>query len=146
MTDTNKKISNRQNKKENAIKKTSMYVESAKDAIKSVSEFDTATIKANDNYLGLLAEADKIEYDILKENMIRSETEEERQAIRDHLAQMRKDRYVKDTENKKFYEVQQTNHKNYTMQVLASVAVVTGVVFKFKKPIADFGKKLITKQ
>lgn len=147
MTDTNRKISKRKDmKKEESMNKRSMYVDSAKNAMKNVSEFDAKIIESNDNYLGLLAQNDKIEYDILKENMMRAETESERQEIRKRLAEMKKERYAKDTENKQFYEMQQTSHKNYTLQVLTSVAVVTGLVHKYRKPIMDFGKKLITKE
>jgi len=77
--------------------------------------------------------------------MEKAETEVERQAIRDRMVEMKKERYQKDTENKEFYEKQQNNHKNYTLQILTSVAAVAGVI-KFRKPIMDIGKKLITRR
>ena len=114
-------------------------------ALKEVTEFDSKIINSNDKYLETLNEADSIEYEILKENMAKAETEEERQAIRDRMAEMKKERYQKDTENKEFYVKQQNNYKNYTLQILASVAAVAGFI-KFRKPIMDIGKKLITKR
>ena len=131
-------------KREDFIRKANMYKDIVINAMKDVSEFDSKVLKANDEYLDVLAQADKPEYDILNVNMEKAETAEERQAIRDRMVEMKKERYQKDTENKAFYERQQTHHRNYTLQVLGSMAVVTGLVVKFKKPIIDVGKKLIT--
>ena len=147
MSGTNTKPLKKQNTKNaDNIKKATVYADTAKNAMDDVTKFDSMIIKSNDDYLEKLAQADKIEYDILKENMAKAETAEERQVIRDRMAEMKKERYAKDTENKTFYENQQTEHKNYTLRVLGSVAVVTGLVYKFRKPIADFGKALITKK
>lgn len=131
--------------KEDIVPKINMYKDTAINAMKDVSEFDSMIIKSNDKYLGELLQADKSEYDILKENMERAETAEERQAIRTRMAEMKKERYEKDTENKIFCENQQTNHKGYTLQILGSVAVVAGLVATFRKPLVDVGKKLIAK-
>lgn len=108
-------------------------------------EFGTTVIQANDGYLETLLKADETEYDILRENMAKAESAEERQAIRDRMAEMKKERYAKDTENKGFYERQEDKHKTYTLQVLGSVAIVAGVAVKFKKPLIEAGKKLISK-
>lgn len=94
-----------------------MYKDIVIDAMKDVSEFDSSILKSNDEYPDVLVHADKLEYDLLKENMEKAETAEESQAIRDRMIEMKKERYQKDTENKVFYERQQTHHKNYTLQV-----------------------------
>lgn len=93
-----------------------------------------------------LRQADASEYEILKDNMEKADTQEERDAIRKRMAEMKKERYEKDTENKLFYVKQQENHKNYTKQVLCSVAAVAGLVYTFRKPILDTGKKLLMKR
>lgn len=121
-----------------------MYKDTATNAMKNVLEFDSEIIKSNDKYLEVLLRADQSEYDILNENMKTAETAEERQAIRVRMKEMKQERYEKDTENKAFYEKQQVNHKNYTLQILGSMAVVTGLV-RFQKPLMDIGKKLIIK-
>ena len=77
--------------------------------------------------------------------MAKAESVEERQAIRDRMAEMKKERYEKDTENKSFYETQQSSHKNYTLQILGSTAIVAGL-YKFRKPLLGIGKKLISKR
>ena len=61
-------------------------------ALKEVTEFDSKIINLNGKYLETLNEADSNEYDILKENMAKAETEEERQVIRDRMAEMKKER------------------------------------------------------
>lgn len=147
MTKTNvKRIKKQDVKRKDIIQKTNMYKDTAVNAMKNVLEFDSMAIKSNDEYLAALLLADKSEYDILKANMEKAETAEERQAIRSRMAEMKKERYIKDTENKVFYEKQQTSYKNYTLQILCSIAAVTGLAVKFKKPLMDAGKKLITKQ
>lgn len=140
-TISRKKVSSENDKK---IKKLSIYKEASIDAIREASKFDTAIIQSNDEYLKILLEADKTEYDLLKLNMEKAESEAERKAIRDRMAEMKKERYEKDSENKTFYERQQENHKNYILKILGSVAVMAGLV-KFRKPIKDLSKKLITK-
>ena len=99
----------------------------------------------NDEYIKKLREADATEYDILKANMEKAESEEERSAIRSRLAEMNAQRYKKDTENKEFYEKQQESHRNHNLKILASVAVITGLAYKFRKPLMNAGKALITK-
>jgi hypothetical protein len=142
-TKQNKK---RDEKRADVIRKTNMYMDTAVNAMTKVTEFDTKIVEANDEYLEKLRQADCSEYDILKINMDRAETETERQAIRDRMAEMKKERYIKDTENKSFYESQQTAHKKYTLQVLTSMAAVTGLVVKFRKPLMTIGKKMIAKR
>lgn len=135
-------------KKNDTIYKTDIYADTAKNAMKNVSEFDSMIIEVNGEYLEKLTQADKMEYDILKDNMIKAETEKERQAIRDRMAEMKKERYEKDTENKTFYEKQQESHKNYTLKVLCSLAVAAGLVgvgCVYKKPLTNIVKSVITK-
>lgn len=135
----------RTSKSENSFRKANLYKDAIMNALKDVREFDSKIINSNDKYLETLKEADSIEYEILKENMAKAETAVERQAIRDRMAEMKKERYQKDTENKEFYEKQQNNHKNYTLQILTSLVTVAEVI-KFRKPMMDIGKKLITKR
>ena len=73
------------------------------------------------------------------------ESEEERSAIRSRLAEMNAQRYKTDTENKEFYEKQQESHRNHNLKILTSVAVITGLAYKFRKPLMNAGKALITK-
>jgi len=138
-------IRKRNEKSETLLRKITLYKETAINAMNSEKEFGTAVIQANDGYLETLLKADETEYDILRENMAKDESAEERQAIRDRMAEMKKERYAKDTENKGFYERQEDKHKTYTLQVLGSVAIVAGVAVKFKKPLIEAGKKLISK-
>lgn len=79
------------------------------------------------------------------DNMEKAESEEERSAIRSRLAEMNAQRYKKDTENKEFYEKQQESHRNHNLKILTSVAVITGLAYKFRKPLMNAGKALITK-
>lgn len=125
------------------IHKASIYKEVSENAIDNVSKFDSIVIKSNESYLEALQRADSEEYAILSENLKLADTAEERAAIRTRMVEMKKERYEKDTENKAFYENQQVNHKNYTKQILASVATVTGLVFMFRKPLLGVGKKFI---
>ena len=144
--DRKNSIRKRNGKREANIRKVNMYKDAAVNAMENVSEFDSKIIDANDGYLERLVQADKPEYDILSRNLELAETAEERNAIRGRMAEMKKERYEKDTENKEFYKDQQANHKNYTLQVLVSVAAVTSVVYKFRKPLMEAGKKLITQK
>ena len=77
--------------------------------------------------------------------MEKAESEEERSAIRSRLAEMNAQRYKKDTENKEVYEKQQESHRNHNLKILTSVAVITGLAYKFRKPLMNAGKALITK-
>lgn len=146
MADENLKLVRKHGgRRDDVMQKITMYKDTSLSAMKNVLEFDTLIIKSNSEYLDELLQADKTEYEILKDNMAKAESVEERQAIRDRMAEMKKERYEKDTENKSFYEIQQSSHKNYTKQVLLSVAIGTGL-FKYRKPIISFAKKLISKQ
>ena len=58
---------------------------------------------------------------------------------------MNAQRYKKDTENKEFYEKQQESHRNHNLKILTSVAIITGLAYKFRKPLMNAGKALITK-
>lgn len=133
-------------KSREAVHKVAMYKETAVNAIQKVTEFDSLIIASNDEYLDKLQQADSFEYEILKINMEKAETETERIAIRTRIAEMKRERYSKDAENKGFYEKQQSGHKNYTLQVLGSVAVVAGLVAKYRKPLMTAGQKLIMKR
>lgn len=132
-------------KAENSIRKMTIYKDSAVNAMKDSLEFDKKIVESNDEYIKKLREADATEYDILKANMEKAESEEERSAIRSRLAEMNAQRYKKDTENKEFYEKQQESHRNHNLKILTSVAVITGLAYKFRKPLMNAGKALITK-
>lgn len=131
-------------KKEVFLHKANIYKEVAQNAMDNVSKFDSIVVKSNEMYPEALQRADSEEYTILSENLKLADTAEERAAIRNRMVEMKKERYEKDTENKTFYENQQINHKNYTKQVLTSVAAVSGLVFMFRKPLIDAGKKFIS--
>ena len=128
------------------LRKLNMYKDAAKNAMDNNTAFDSKIIDANNEYLNKLCQADQAEYDILLENLKLATSEEERAEIRARMVEMKKERYEKDTENKKYYNNQQENHKKFNLAVLGSVAVVTGrVVWKYRKPILDTGKKLLIK-
>lgn len=132
-------------KAEDSIRKMTIYKDSAVNAMKDSLEFDKKIVESNDEYIKKLREADATEYDILKANMEKAESEEERSAIRSRLAEMNAKRYKKDTENKEFYEKQQESHRNHNLKILTSVAIITGLAYKFRKPLMNAGKALITK-
>lgn len=132
-------------KSEDKISKIQMFKETANNAISDATEFDKTIIKSNEEYVNKLCEADNAEYEILKLNMEKAESNEERSTIRKRMVEMQKERYAKDTENKQFYERQQENHRNHNLKILGSLAVVSGLVYTFRKPLAEAGKKLITK-
>lgn len=138
-------VKKRHGKKEDTLRKMHMYKETAIAAMNDAAQFDRKIIEANDEYINKLKEADNTEYEILRVNMEKAETEEEREAIRNRLAEMNSQRYTKDTENKGFYEKQQESHRNHNLKILVSVAAVTGLVYKFRKPIMEAGKVLLTK-
>lgn len=132
-------------KSEDKIRKIQMFKETANNAISDATEFDKAILESNEVYVNKLCEADNAEYEILKLNMEKAESDEERVAIRKRIAEMQKERYAKDTENKQFYERQQESHRNFDMKILGLLAVVSGLVYTFRKPLAEARKKLITK-
>lgn len=139
-----KSVSKSDKKREDTFRNKIIYKDVAINALKDVTEFDIKIIESNDEYLEKLCQADSSEYDLLKANMEKAESDAECQAIRDRMAEMKKERYEKDSENKEFYKKQQDGHKNYTLQVLGSVAVVTRLVVIYRKPIMDMGKRLLT--
>lgn len=145
MVGANTKLMRKNKKSDVYMRKVNMYKDTAVNAMKNVTEFDSKIIESNDEYMEKLTQADSYEYEILKENMAKADTSEERDAIRKHLAEMRKGRFEKDTENKGFCKEEQKSHKNYTKEIIGSVAVVTGLVYAFRKPLMDAGKKLISK-
>lgn len=146
MPNNTKPVSGRRfNKNEEHMKKVHVYKETAINAMQDALQFDTTIVESNDGYMEKLKEADSTEYEILKMNMEKADSAEEREAIRQRMAEMDKERYEKDTENKEFYEKQQESHRNHNLKILGSVAVVTGLVYKFRKPIMEAGKKLITR-
>lgn len=72
--------------------------------MQDVSEFDSKVRKANEEYLNALTQADKLGYDVSMKNMEKAEAVEERQSIRDRMAEMKKERYQKDSENIIYYD------------------------------------------
>lgn len=146
MSESKKVVAKRRpTKGEDKIRKIQMFKETANNAISDATEFDKAILESNEVYVNKLCEADNAEYEILKLNMEKAESDEERAAIRKRIAEMQKERYAKDTENKQFYERQQESHRNHNMKILGSLAVVSGLVYTFRKPLAEAGNKLITK-
>lgn len=133
-------------KKDFKLRKLNLYKDSAITAMDNVSDFDKKVLDTNNEYLEMLSRADQPEYNILLENLKLADSKEERADIRARMAEMKKERYHKDTENKEFCDRQQENHKHSILQIVGSVAVVTGVIYKFRKPLVNVGKKLITKQ
>lgn len=145
MGDNTKTVTSRKRSKQNEkLKKFNVYKDTALSAIRDNTQFDTAIVKSNENYMIKLSEADKSEYELLKINMQKAESADEREKIRNYMVEMRKERDAKDTENKVFYEKLQENHENYNLKIIGSVAVVLGFAYKYRKPILDAGKKLIT--
>ena len=143
MSNSTKPVSKRRfNKSEEHMRKVHVYKDTALNAMQDASEFDTTIVELNDGYMEKLREADSTEYEILKLNMEKAETAEEREAIRKRMAEMDKERYAK---NKTFYEKQQEAHRSHNLKILGSVAIVSGLVYKYRKPLMDMGRKLITK-
>ena len=135
MVDNTKPVTSRKRSKQNEkLKKFNVYKDTALSAIRDNTQFDTAIVKSNENYMIKLNEADKSEYELLKINMQKAESADEREKIRNHMVEMRKERDAKDTEN----------HENNNLMIIGSVAFVMGLAYKFRKPILDAGKKLIT--
>lgn len=127
------------------LKRIDIYKEAAFNVIKDSSDFDKNIILSNDLYIDKLQKADQVEYDILKVNMERADSREEREEIRKRMAEMAHERYVKDSENKNFYSNQQEQHREHNLKILGSIAVVAGVVYTFRKPIIETGKKYLLK-
>lgn len=147
MIESNKRVVKRSRTKgEDKICKIQIFKDTANNVISDATEFDKAILESNEVYINKLYEADNAEYEILKINMEKAESEEERTAIRKRISEMQKKRYAKDTENKHFYEKQQKSHRNNSLKILGSLAVVSGLVYRFRKPFAEAGKKLISKR
>lgn len=104
-----------------SIKRASLYKDAAITTIKDLTAYDSMLMESNEEYMERLTRSDKEEYDILKLNMQSAESETEREAIRKALADMSKDRAIKDTENKAFYEKQQKEHNENSRKILSSV-------------------------
>ena len=129
------------------MRRVNIYKDSLIDAMKDSSEFDKMIIESNDEYIKKLTEADAAEYDILRMNMEKAQTPEERADIRARMTEMNEQRQKKDSENKEFYETQQENHNNYNKVLLASLAaILTGTIYKYRKTIMNAGKTLIEKK
>lgn len=141
MGDNTKPVPSRKWSKQNEkLKKFNVYKDTALSAIRDNTQFDTAIVKLNENYMIKLREADKSEYELLKINMQKAESADEREKIRNYMVEMRKERDAKDTENKAFYEKLQENHENNNLKIIGSVAVVLEFAYKYRKPILDAGK------
>ena len=56
------------------MKKFNVYKDTALSAIRDNTQFDTAIVKLNENYMIKLREADKSEYELLKINMQKAES------------------------------------------------------------------------
>lgn len=141
MGDNTKPVTSRKRSKQNEkLKKFNVYKDTVLSAIRDNAQFDTAIVKSNENYMIKLSEADKSEYELLKINMQKAESADEREKIRNYMVEMCKERDAKDTENKVFYEKLQENHENYNLKIIGSVAVVLGFAYKYRKPILDAGK------
>lgn len=132
-------------KSKDYLQRLNIFKDTATDALDDAGKFDSTIIASNEEYIIKLQEGDKEELEILKLNMEKAETEEEREAIRLRMKEMREEKYKKDTENKEFYENQQDSHRKHVMKILGAVAVTAGLV-KFRKPIMDVGKKMLTKK
>lgn len=133
------------NSEKSVMERISLYKSTAEKAIEDSSEFDTKLVDTNSDYMDILVRADQEEYEMLKLNYEKADTPEERREIRERMKEMKRERYDKDTENKKFLEEQQNKHKNHNLQILGSLAAVTGLVYTFRKPIMKAGKTLISK-
>ena len=137
-------------KRDFKLRKLSLYKDSAITAMDNISDFDKKVFDTNNEYLVKLCQADQLEYNILLENLKLANSEDERAAIRARMSEMKKERYEKDTVNKQYCEKQQEKHKYDIFQILGSIAFVSGIVgtvaYKFRKPLIETSKKLITRK
>lgn len=131
-----------------SIKRAGIFKDAAIDTIKDSTAYDSMLMESNEEYMERLTKSDKEEYDILKLNMQMAESESERAAIRQAMADMRKDRVIKDTENKAFYEKQQKEHNENSRKILNSIfwflAIGSGVGLGvyYGRPMLMAGKRL----
>lgn len=80
MVDNTKPVTSRKRSKQNEkLKKFNVYKDTALSAIRDNTQFDTAIVKSNENYMIKLNEADKSEYELLKINMQKAESADERE-------------------------------------------------------------------
>lgn len=136
---------------QNDIRRSCIYKDAALNMIKDSTAYGSMLIESNEEYMEHLTKSDKEEYDILKLNMMKSESEPERELIRREMADMREARTMKDTENKAFYERQQQEHSDNSRKILNSIFLaviigsVGGVGYKYRKPILATCKSLAIK-
>lgn len=133
------------NKNQNLMDRINVYKATAEKAMDDSSMFDAKLMDINSDYMNILVKADQEEYNMLKINYEKADTPEERREIRERMKEMKKERYDKDSENKKFLKEQQSNHKNHNLQILGSIALVANLAYTFRKPIIKAGKSFITK-
>lgn len=133
------------NKNQNLMDKINVYKATAEKAMDDSSMFDAKLMDINSDYMNILVKTDQEEYNMLKINYEKADTPEERREIRERMKEMKKERYDKDSENKKFLKEQQSNHKNHNLQILGSIALVANLAYTFRKPIIKAGKSFITK-
>lgn len=130
------------------LRKLNLYKDSAITAMDNISDFGQKVLDTNNEYLEKLCLADQPEYNILLENLKLANSEDERAAIRARMAEMKKERYQKDTENKEFCDKQHENHKHSIFQIVGSVAAIAElgfIAYKFRKPLIKTSKNLISK-
>lgn len=127
------------------LQRLNIFKENAADAYDKADKFDTTIISSNEDYMIKLQEGNREEFEILKENMAKAQSEEERESIRLRMKEIQEEMYKKDSENKEFYERQQEAHNKKFMKYLGVMAVTAGLV-KYHKPIIDKGKKVIMKK
>lgn len=113
-----------------SIKRAGIYKDAAIDTIKDSTAYDSMLMESNEEYMERLTKADKEKYDILRLNMQMTESESERASIRQVMADMRKDRVIKDTENMAFYvKLQNVNGKYFSTNFGNYFSIITGILF-----------------
>lgn len=105
------------------LAKCNIYKEAATMAMRDSTAYDTMLMESSEEYMERLSKSDASEYEILKLNMQKATTPKEREAIRKALADMRKDRALKDTEHKTFCKDMQKEHNDNNKKILYSVIV-----------------------
>ena len=125
------------------IRKIEIFKEAAVDEIKNSTELDKKIVEEKSTYREKISSSHTEEYKILAKNMEKADTPEERQAIRDQMESIRKDEREEAKDFNEFADNVHGNHHKHSMQVLGAIAITAGLV-KFRKPIMDFGKSLIS--
>lgn len=128
------------------LHKLSMFNDTATKAMDILNTSNTESLHANSIYLDELMKADSEEYKILLKNLEIADSPEERREIRDRMAEMKKERYDKDSENKTFLKEQQIEHRNNNLKILGAVAIASGLVVKYGKPLLKSGVSLLSKK